>query len=145
MSKIQDPVSVSVSPRHFFCIGNSFGNHDMTCTQHFSYLLAQTSCTVQLETNYGGNDLNDGYTDQEMLYVGSCQSFCESKYPSSTHYTLVTPRIGSWSSNTAAYNTCWCKSANGGAGHTSGMIAGETYCAGIKCSDKSYSPPCFIL
>ena len=117
----------------------------MTCTQHCLYFSAQTSCTVQLETNYGGNDLNDGYTDPKMLYLGSCQSFCESKYPSSTHYTLVTPRIVSWSGDPAAYNTCWCKSANGGAGSTTGMIAGETYCAGMKCSDKSYFLPLFYF
>ena len=89
--------------------------------------------------------MNDGIADQELLYLGSCQSFCESKYPSSTHYTLVTPRIGSWHSDTAAYNRCWCKSANGGAGSTTGMIAGETYCAGMKCSDRSYFLPLFYF
>ena len=81
-----------------------------------------------METNYDGNDINDGYTDPKMLYLGSCQSFCESKYPTTTHYTLVTPRAGP--GHTSLHNTCWCKSANSVVYAYTGMIAGESYCAG---------------
>ena len=100
----------------------------MTCTQHCLYFLAQTSCAVQMETNYGGYDLNDGIADQEMLYLGSCQSFCESKYPTTTHYSLVTPRLGH--DDPSAHITCCCKSANSVVYAYTGIIAGETYCAG---------------
>ena len=91
-------------------------------------LVAQPSCTIQEDINYGGSDLNSGIDDQEILYLGSCQSFCKSKYPASTHYTFVTTGT-TW---TDGHNTCWCKSSNAGAGASAGMIAGDLSCPGNR-------------
>ena len=82
------------------------------------------SCTVKMETNYGGHNVNNGNNDQKILYLGSCQSFCESKYPTSTHYSYATPR------NADSHNTCWCKRSNAGAVTSVGVIAGDTSCPG---------------
>ena len=81
-----------------------------------------------MDTNYNGYDLNNGRNDQEILYLGSCQSFCESKYRATTHYTYITSSF----SNIEAQNECWCKSSNAGAYAIASMIAGDTSCAGNK-------------
>ena len=90
--------------------------------------LVQTSCTVQVDTNYNGYDVNNGHHDHEILYLGSCQSFCESKYPATTHYSYGTSR----NSNVNIQNKCFCKSSNAAVGHWTGVIAGDTSCAGNK-------------
>ena len=111
------------------------------CPSYRLFYLAEASCTIHEDTDYNhGANLNDGKNDQDILYLGSCQSFCRSKYPASTHFTFVTNQFSSPDER----NACWCKSSNGQGSKypaAAGKISGLVPCAGthdITCQIKYY-------
>ena len=94
-----------------------------------------TSCAILEDSDYNlGANVNNGMSDQDILYLGSCQSFCRSKYPASTHFSFVTANVSSANER----NACWCKSSGGTASTKAGVISGVVPCAGIgKEMDKA--------
>ena len=73
-----------------------------------------SSCNIQADTDYYGYDVGIG---GGILSLGSCQYFCESKYPTTTYFTYVN-------------SNCHCKSSNAGAVGAPGLISGELSCPG---------------
>ena len=88
----------------------------------------ETSCAIHEDSDYDqGANVNNGMSDQDILYLGSCQSFCRSKYPTSTHFSFVTANVSSANER----NACWCKSSGGTVSTKAGVISGDVPCAGI--------------
>ena len=91
--------------------------------------LLDTSCLIEENTSYHGNDLNIGIYKQPDLE--SCKSFCSSNYPTAKYFGYVSPDFP----NKASASACRCKSSNAGRRKYNGVFAGE-----LGCDDGPTTP-----
>ena len=90
---------------------------------------------VEEDTNYAGNDANNGFPKQSDAM--SCKEYCKSNYPSAKYFTWVSPSAPSTKSY--FYNTCWCKLSDSGKRHEQGETSGE-----VNCGDQGNENPLLL-
>ena len=98
-------------------------NHKVTC-HILSNVLDNKECTIEEDTSYAGNDLNDGLEDPKQDDAESCRSFCKSDYPSAKYFTWVGPDV-TWQ---RGRNACWCKDSDSGRMDGRGKTSGAVTC-----------------
>ena len=90
---------------------------------------------VEEDTNYQGNDINNGIFDLRKYDAMSCKAYCKSNYQSARYFTWVSP-----SAPLSIYhNTCWCKNSDSGKKHEQGEISGE-----VNCGDQGNESPLLL-
>ena len=93
--------------------------------------LLDTSCLIEENTSYHGNDMNGGTDKQPDLE--SCKSFCRSNYPTAKYFGYVSPDFP----NKASASACRCKYSNAGRRKHNGVFAGELGCDGGPTTPKA--------
>ena len=110
------------------CRGRSVDDIAATTSSATTTTMSTTSttttiaCLIEENVEYAaGNDSNDGLNEPRQNDAESCQSFCESNYPTAMYFT--------WHSTSSAWvpgrETCWCKSSNTGMSPKPGVYSGD--------------------
>ena len=90
---------------------------------------------VEEDTNYQGNDINNGLADPRQYDAMSCKTYCKSNYLSAGYFTWVSPS----SAESHFHNTCWCKNSDSGKAYEQGETSGE-----VTCGDQGNENPLLL-